>query len=74
MPPLALTDDQLAALQRFAEPLHPSDRGSFLTRVASILQDREIGDGAVHRAAEQAQLEYRRPTAAIDGRAGKHGR
>ena len=61
--PLALTDDQLATVQRFAEPLHPSQRGAYLLRVSAILQGREIGDGMLHRACEQAQLEHRRTMA-----------
>jgi hypothetical protein len=74
---LALTDDQLRIVQNFAEPLDPDQRGAYLHRVVAILRDQEIGDGALHRACSQAQAEYRRLPAALDGRGhhgGKHGR
>jgi hypothetical protein len=72
--PLRLTDSQLDVVRAFAEPIHITDRDAFLQRVAALLRDVEIGDGAVHRACEKAQLEYRRPTASINGRvmAGKY--
>ena len=43
--PLALSDDQLATIRQFAEPLHPNDRGRFLQRVAHLLQgcERDVG-------------------------------
>jgi hypothetical protein len=58
--PLALTDDQMTVITKLAEPLVYADRGPFIERVAELLRGREIGDGAVHRAAEQAQKEFRR--------------
>jgi hypothetical protein len=66
--PFALTDDELAVVQRFATPLHPNQRGEYLKRVAALLDGHEVGPGLLHRACEQAQLEYRRPTVAINGR------
>jgi hypothetical protein len=74
--PLALTDDQMTAIQRAAEPLHPHDRGVYLERVAQILDGCEIRDGLVARAARQAQAELWRPPT-IEQRApiaGKWGR
>ena len=60
--PISLTDDQLAIIVRGAEPLLPQDRSAYLHRVASLLHDVEIGDGAVARAARQAQHElFRAP-------------
>jgi hypothetical protein len=59
--PIGLTDDQLATIQRHAEPLYPQDRDLYLRRVAELLNGRELGDGAVSRAARTAQREYLRP-------------
>jgi hypothetical protein len=69
-PPLALSlsDSQLDIIRRLAEPLASGDRGAYLQRIAALLRGRVIGDGAVSRAAQMAQAEFRRP-AAIDGRA-----
>jgi hypothetical protein len=48
--PLALTDQQLDAVLRAAEPLLPRDRGPFLEEVARALATLpDIGDGIVHR-------------------------
>jgi len=55
---LALTDDQLLAIQQHAEPLRPQDRDAYLRKVAALLDGCEIGDGAVHRAARLAQREF----------------
>jgi hypothetical protein len=68
MPPLALTDEQLAAIRRYAEPIHPHDRSAYLQRVAVLLRDRELGDGIVARVAQQAQAEFRRSPPQINGR------
>jgi hypothetical protein len=56
--PIALTDRQLAAVMRAAEVLPPADRSPFLAEVAKILQGREIGDGAVHRACGEAWAKF----------------
>jgi hypothetical protein len=58
MPPIALTDAQLAAVMRAAEPLAPADRGRFLEQVAAALQDREIGDGLVGRVVAEMQRKF----------------
>jgi hypothetical protein len=58
MPPLSLSDDQLATIQRHAEPLHPVDRSKYLQRVAQLLDGVEPGDGVVSRVARQAAREY----------------
>jgi len=64
MRPIGLSDDQLAMIQRLAEPLHRDDRWRFLERVAQLLAELpEIGDGAVSRAARQAQGELRQAPA-----------
>jgi hypothetical protein len=50
--PLALTDAQLAALMRLAQPLQPRDRDAFLRILAYELRDRhDVGDGELHRVA-----------------------
>ena len=67
--PLALTDDQLTIVHRLAEPLQYAARAGYLERVAEILRGRtEIGDGVVFRAAEQAQKEFRRSPALLNGK------
>jgi hypothetical protein len=50
MPPVALTDDQLDAVMRAAQPLAVGDRDAFLQAVAARLQGHELGDGEVGRA------------------------
>jgi hypothetical protein len=59
--PLALTDEQLAAIRRAAEPLQPHDRGAFLQAVADALQNLELGDGNVFRAIKVAQKQFYDP-------------
>jgi hypothetical protein len=59
--PLHLTDDQLAAVLRAAEPLAVGDRGAFLQDVAAALQGQELGDGAVYRTVAQVQRRYYDP-------------
>jgi hypothetical protein len=56
--PIALTDRQLDAIMAVAEPLAPADRSPFLEEVARLLQGREIGDGAVHRACGKAWQKF----------------
>jgi hypothetical protein len=41
MKPIALTDGQLLAIQRAADPLHPQDRGPYLEKVAEMLNGHE---------------------------------
>jgi hypothetical protein len=59
--PLRLTDDQLTAVVRAAEPLAVGDRGAFLQDVAAALQGQELGDGMVYRAVAQVQRKYYDP-------------
>jgi hypothetical protein len=56
-----LTDDQLAAVMRAAEPLAVGDRDAFLRDVAAALQGQELGDGAVYRTVAQAHRKYYDP-------------
>jgi hypothetical protein len=50
--PVRLTDDQLTALMRLAQPLQPQHRDTFLRLIAHELQGRaDIGDGELHRVA-----------------------
>jgi hypothetical protein len=56
MKPIALTDGQLLAIQRAADPLHPEDRGPYLEKVA----ENEIGDGLVGRVVREAQRQFLR--------------
>jgi hypothetical protein len=59
--PLALTDDQLTAVMRAAEPLVVSDRDGFLRDVAAALRSQELGDGTVYRVVAQVQRRYYDP-------------
>jgi hypothetical protein len=49
--PLKLSDNQLDALMRLAQPLQPRDRDAFLRILAYELRDRDVGDGELHRTA-----------------------
>jgi len=73
---LALSDNQLDIIRRFAQPLHINDRDQYLKRVAALLRGQELGDGLVSRMAQMAQAEFRRIPAQVDGRPrdGKYGR
>jgi hypothetical protein len=46
MPPIALTDAQLAAVMRAAEPLAPADRSAFLETVAGYCKARRSATAA----------------------------
>jgi hypothetical protein len=59
--PLRLTDDQLTAVLRAAEPLAVGNRGAFLQEVASALQGEELGDGMVYRVVAMVQRRYYDP-------------
>jgi hypothetical protein len=67
--PLSLTDNQMDTVLQGAQPLPPRDRDRYLQRVAHLLRGQILGDGAVSRAARQAQAElFRAPR--INGHAG----
>jgi hypothetical protein len=70
--PIALSDLQLDAIMRAAEPLRPDVRASFLERVAEYLRDREIGDGAVYLAIAMAQREFFDAPLSTDERSFSH--
>ena len=74
MPPIALTDEQLAAVMRACGPLRPDARGAFLEAVAAALQGREIGDGSVGRAIAVAQRQFFDPPLETDERSQPHHR
>jgi hypothetical protein len=59
--PLSLSDEQLDALLRAAEPLQPGDRTSFLEAVAAKLQGQPLGDGVVFRAIRETQGRFLNP-------------
>ena len=49
--PLRLSDSQMDAVMRAAQPLAPNVRVAFLEALAQVLAAQpEIGDGSVHRA------------------------
>jgi hypothetical protein len=54
--PLSLSDEQLEAVFRAAEPLQPYEREAFLVAVATMFRGREeIGDGIAARAFQAAE-------------------
>jgi hypothetical protein len=56
--PLALSDEAMCDLFRYAGSLHPDDRGPFLEAVAERLRGQEIGDGVVARTCRQLLPEF----------------
>jgi len=65
--PLALSDDQMTAILRAAEPLDPDRRSDFLRDVAAALQGRELGDGLVGRICSEMQRRYLVPPDLFNG-------
>jgi hypothetical protein len=62
MPPIALSDEQLAAVMAAAQPLAFADRSAFLEDVAAALAVLpSIGDGIVGRVVREVQSKYFRP-------------
>ena len=54
--PLALTDDEFAAVQAAAAPIHPMQRRAFLKALAAELESHPVvGPGVVFRAAAALQ-------------------
>jgi hypothetical protein len=59
MPPLSLTDDEYAAVQAAAAPIHPLQREVFLQALAKELERNPVvGPGLVHRLAAELQRRY----------------
>jgi hypothetical protein len=59
MPPLSLSDDEFAAVQAAAGPIHPQQRDAFLKALAAELaQHPVVGPGLVHRCASELQRRY----------------
>jgi hypothetical protein len=59
MPPLRLTDAELAAILNACRPLQPRDRDQFLKDIATELASLPmLGDGAVHRAIVSVQRRH----------------
>jgi hypothetical protein len=57
--PLRLTDEQMSAVLRAAQPLQPQDRASFLRDVALALAAlAEPGDGSVALVCRAVQARY----------------
>jgi hypothetical protein len=55
MPPISLSDDEMATVWRLAEPLPRHERTAYLELVAQKLRGQGVGPGAVARAAAEAQ-------------------
>jgi hypothetical protein len=59
MPPLSLSDDEFAAVQAAAAPIHPQQRDAFLKALAAELERHPVvGPGLVHRLAADVQRRY----------------
>ena len=78
--PLSLSDDEYAAVQAAAAPIHPMQRDAFLKALAAELERYPmIGPGLVHRCAAELQRTFgvtahtETPLAA-EQRAGQAGR
>ena len=57
--PLALTDDEYAAVEAAAAPIHPRQRDAFLKALAEELERHPvIGPGVVHRCAADLQRRF----------------
>ncbi|HWY81630.1 MAG TPA: hypothetical protein VNY10_06800 [Roseiarcus sp.] len=57
--PLSLSDDEYAAIQAAAAPIHPLQRGDFLQALAKELERHPVvGPGLVHRLAAELQRRY----------------
>jgi hypothetical protein len=57
--PLSLNDDEFAAVQAAAAPIHPLQRGAFLKALADELgRHPVVGPGLVHRLAADLQRRY----------------
>jgi len=66
--PLALNDDELAALMDCARPLHPRDRAEFLREAAAELSKFEvIGVGVIHRVCSRLQRAHLNPPRYLNG-------
>jgi hypothetical protein len=62
MPLVRLSDDELNAVMRAAQPLDPDRRGLFLEAVAVALADQvEVGPGLVHRICAEQQRRFFAP-------------
>ena len=57
--PLSLSDDEYAAVQAAAAPIHPMQRDAFLKALAAELERYPmIGPGLVHRCAAELQRTF----------------
>jgi hypothetical protein len=76
MPPIRLSDDELAAVMRAAAPLDVGVRDAFLQEVARALAScSEIGPGTVHRicaAAQRAHFDAPDLSVGVRGRNSKY--
>jgi hypothetical protein len=61
MAPIRLTDEQLDAVLRAAQPLPVAARDQFLVDLAAALQGQDLGDGAVYRAIREVQRRHHDP-------------
>ena len=78
MSTIALSDDQLAVIDRAAAALQAPDRGPFIEAVYDRLTGQPIGPGSLHRALADCQREFlqARPIVpdGMSGHAPKYGR
>ena len=76
MPPIALSDDEMAVLMNAARPIPPAARAEFLQAVAKALAAHpgELGVGAVYRIAAATQRQFYDPPDLSRGSVSKHQR
>jgi hypothetical protein len=73
MPPIHLSDDELAAVMRAAQPIAIDRREAFLQQVATALASCvEIGPGTVHRICAATQRAFFDPPLETRSGAGKY--
>jgi hypothetical protein len=58
MPPIRLSDDELAAVMAAARPIDVRVREEFLQAVATALKGCEIGPGVLHRVLAETQRQF----------------
>jgi hypothetical protein len=63
MPPLSLTDEEMALLRELSEPIPLRQRRDFLLEIAAALETEqtagaEVGSGLIHRVASRLQHRY----------------
>ena len=73
--PLALTDEQYAAVVRACQPMLPPDRSRFLVDLANALRaEPELDDGIIFRTIRELRGRYWRAPQVDNDTPGRHSR